>query len=243
MLKFEAPITSANGEITSFHIHVEITENGLEGEMLWGGKVHPILHIHATPAQNSMYCQLMWMGVYQRTNIVAEVNGEHCSISIRPLGGVFDYGMSKSDYQAYVHFLRKLDLDNPFPLSIREDPIRDAEMNDLDVGLKSLNLYLGSNLYKNLPMRFTACSVNEISVSVAFPHRLPQELGSFLPLGLFKTGKVVALEWSFETADVTQGAKAAVGAFRGDTLRDRTVLELYSLDAFRSYKGQANVIV
>lgn len=243
MLKFEASITSPSGETSLFRIQVEITENGLEGDMLWEDTVRPLLHIRSTPAENIMSCLLKWMGVYQRTNVVAKVDSDGCTLSIRPFGQAYDYSMSNADYQAYLHFLRRLDLDNPFPLSPREYPIGDAEMNDLDVGLKNLNLYLGSNFYKNLPMHFTACSVNDMPVSVAFPRRLPQGLGSFLPLGLFKTGEVIAVAWSFETGDTPTGAKAVVGAFRGDTLRDRTFLQEYTLEPYHSYKGQAKVTI
>jgi hypothetical protein len=243
MLKFEASIKSPSGETSLFRIQVEISENGLEGDMLLEGTVRPLLHVHSAPTEHSMYCLLMWMGVYQRTIVVATVDDDGCTLSIRPFGQPFDYSMSQADYQAYLHFLRRLDLDNPFPLSPREHPLSDAEMNDLEVGLKHVSLYLGSNFYKNLPMQFTACSVNDMAVSVAFPHRLPQGLGSFLPLGLFKTGEVIAVAWSFETGDTPTGAKAAVGVFRGDTMRDRTFLQDYILAPRHSYIGQASVTV
>lgn len=242
MLKFSSMITSPNGKESPYSIAIDIGEDGLEGEMVWDGDVLPMKNVRYQD-DSSFYCRLFWLGVYTRTWIVAtNVQGSY-SLSIRIIGNPFDYTLTEDGYKGFRHFVARLNTCNPFPAKRENLQEFDFLMNESDLGQKVISLYQGSNIYKNLPVRFTGCSVNGTPVSVEFPKSLPQQLGTYIDLGYFATGEIIQIQWTFEVWDVPLHAPLAIGAFRNGKLRDRTPLQSYILEQFQSYKGAASLTV
>lgn len=242
MLTYNAIIMSPNGKESPFSISVDIGENGFEGEMVWEDDAVLMKKVRYQN-DDSFYCLLLWLGVYTRTEIVVTNDHDIYTLSIRIIGQAFDYTLTKGGYKGFQHFTARLNVNNPFPRKRDNSQEFDLSMDESNLDQKRISLYEGSNMYKNLQVFFTGCSVNGSPVNVEFPRSLPQELGTYIELGFYDIGEIIQIQWTFQVWAVPFDATLTIGAFRNGRLRDRTPLQSYMLKQHQSYKGSASLTV
>lgn len=242
MNHFETMIISPSGDKVRFALTLERTPTGFRGTMDWGEVQYPVSRLRRD-GTGTLSLLLGWMGTPTRTWIVAYADGQARTLSIRPLGGAFDHAITDEGFTAFLAFVDDLQVGPAVPAQTMPAGSLDQVLNQAVIRQRSVCLYQGSNLQKNLPVRFSACAVDDVAVSVDLPAPLPYELGSYIALGNFEPGQVIVIEWTIQAWNVPDGANIAIGAFRDGTLVKRTPLAAQKLQPFQSYHGLASLTV
>jgi hypothetical protein len=242
MYTYETTLVAENGKESLFSMQLDKAMYGLEGTMNWDGDSLPVKNVNYY-AEGYLYCTVFWLGVWMRTWIVASFEDAVHQLSIRIAGNSFSFRFlkKKEGYDEYIAFLKSIKEKN----SWHTDPIppRDFEqaMDMAVIRQTAISLYEGSNIHKNLRLRFLGCAIDGVPVSVDHPKPLPQQLGTYIPVGYFEPESVIKIQWAFETFDVPESAMLSIGVFRNGKLSDRTPLQTYSLQRYQVYKGWATV--
>lgn len=242
MLHFETTIVSPSGDKERFALTLQPTSTGFNGTMDWGDVQYQVSRLRRD-GPGRLFVMLRWLGAPTRTWIVAYADESARTLSIRPLGGAFDYAMTDEGFTAFLAFVDDLQVGPTVPAQPMPVGSLDQILDQAVIRQRSVCLYLGSNLQKNLPVRFSACAVDGAAVSVESPKPLPYEMGSFIELGYFELGQVIVIEWAMQAWNVPDGSAVAIGAFRDGTLTKRTPLASQKLRPFQSYRGSASLTV
>lgn len=242
MRHFETTIVSPSGDEERFALTLELTPTGFHGTMDWGDVQYQVSRLRRD-GPGGLFLMLRWLGTPTRTWIFAYADGPARTLSIRPLGGAFDYAMTDEGFTAFLAFVDDLQVGPIAPAQPMPVGSLDQVLDQAVIRQRSVCLYQGSNLQKNLPVRFSACAVDGTAVSAEFPRPLPYELGFFIELGFFEPGQVIAIEWALQAWNVPDGSTVAIGAFRNGTLANRTPLAVQKLRPFQNYHGSASLTV
>ena len=242
MKHFATNMVSPLGEKVRFALTLEQSPAGFHGKMEWGDEQYQVRSLRRD-GLGTLSLMLRWLGTFTRTWIHAYTDGPSFTLSIRPLGGEFDYALLNEGFTAFLAFVDDLQVGPADPAPPVPAGSLDQVLDQAVIRQRSVCLYEGSNLQKNLPVRFSACAVDGAAVNVDFPEPLPYELGYYIALGYFEPGRVIVIEWTIQTWNVPEGSSIAIGAFRDGTLAKRTPLAAQKLQPFRTYLGSASLSV